>query len=177
MKLDVGCGFSQESIFGQKYPANPRGDVNVDIGKPEVSIPNFIRASAFHLPFKEEVFEEVYMLHLLEHLEEPAIAVREAYRVLRNGGRLTAKTPNKRSRDSYLDPDHKWHFTPKTFKQIFSQFAEVKIKGASGCWIPLKGNVKLWGKILQWIHASFGMSLQANCLKISKTSKILPNAA
>jgi len=165
MKLDIGCGFSQESVFGQKYPANPRGDVNVDIGKPEVKIANFVRASALHLPFKKEIFEEVYMFHLLEHLEEPATAVREAYKVLRNGGRLIAKTPNKWSRDSYLDPDHKWHFTPKTFKQIFSEFAEVEIEGANGCWIPLKGNVKLWGRILQRIHSSLGYNLQAICLK------------
>lgn len=81
MKLDVGCG------------ANPTGDVNVDLLVHESdytwtqnphNILNFVKATAEFLPFQTDCFDEVYSSHLLEHLDEPNIALNEMFRVSRH---------------------------------------------------------------------------------------------
>jgi len=69
-KLDVGCGH------------DPKGDINVDLflNKSEryddtslnvKTIPNFIRAGACHLPFKDKCFVIVICFHVLEHVDNP----------------------------------------------------------------------------------------------------------
>jgi ubiquinone/menaquinone biosynthesis C-methylase UbiE len=84
--LDIGCG----SI--------PHGDVNVDFFKytgfneqtgdqksgeymDPRTIPNFVAASATHLPFKENSFEVAFSSRLIEHLPNPEELIREMCRV------------------------------------------------------------------------------------------------
>lgn len=76
--LDVGCGCS------------PRGDVNVDLMLPGSDLKwdqnpqgfkNFVRAAAEFLPFQNGSFDLVFSSHLLEHLEDPDLAVKEFLRV------------------------------------------------------------------------------------------------
>jgi hypothetical protein len=81
MILDVGCG-----------PC-PKGDVNVDlfygVASPHIGytthkiegIPNFVKASAEALPFRDESFTLVHASHLMEHLKTPYQFLREAERV------------------------------------------------------------------------------------------------
>lgn len=80
MMLDVGCGGS------------PIGDVNCDLMIPDShqkwnldphGFRNFVRAAAEFLPFRDDVFDEVYSSHLLEHLDDPDLAVTEMLRVSR----------------------------------------------------------------------------------------------
>lgn len=83
--LDVGCG------------AQPKGDVNIDLhvgytlqggDQRKVGIfidpkriPNFIRADAQYLPFKDRSFEKVISHHVIEHVEEPFKMLSEMSRV------------------------------------------------------------------------------------------------
>lgn len=94
------------------------------------------------------------MSHILEHLEEPEKAISEAYNVLKKSGKLIAITPNRYSKSSYLDPTHKQHFTRATFKKLFHYFSDVRLVGEEGCLIPLKGNTRLWGKLVAKIFPS-----------------------
>ena len=80
MILDVGCGCS------------PIGNVNVDLMVADADqrwdlnprgISNFIKASAEFLPFQDNSFDLVHSSHLLEHLEDPFLAVKEFLRVSR----------------------------------------------------------------------------------------------
>lgn len=153
LTLDIGCGFSLEHEVGKRYTARPRGEVNIDVERPEVKISNFIRASANFLPFNKEVFNEVYMFHVIEHLDNPVDAAKEAFRVLKKGGKLIAVTPNKYARSSYFDPTHKWHFDAHSLEGCFkaSGFTSAKVRGSGGCWVPIKGNARLWGKFLEKI--------------------------
>jgi len=88
--LDVGCGH------------RPKGDVNVDL-YPEASahrsadqrvnddvalhvheIPNFVKAKAQNLPFRDRAFRKLYSWHLIEHLPNPELFLEEATRVTNN---------------------------------------------------------------------------------------------
>jgi len=46
------------------------------------------------LPFADSAFDGVFSINVLEHVPDPARAVRESSRVLRPGGTLLALTPN-----------------------------------------------------------------------------------
>lgn len=65
--------------------------INIDIES--CSMPNFVRARAERLPFKDNVFSNVLFFDVLEHIREDHAAVTEAWRTLRSGGRLYATIP------------------------------------------------------------------------------------
>lgn len=89
MKLDIGCGGSEEFKLHKV-----RGDVNCDILKPTYKIPNFILCDAHHLPFKDNIFEKVFMYDLIEHVASPLKVLNEAFRVLKENQILEVGTPN-----------------------------------------------------------------------------------
>lgn len=49
-------------------------------------------AEATRLPFPDNTFDAVTALNMLYHLADPTVAIREAHRVLRPGGRFIAST-------------------------------------------------------------------------------------
>lgn len=84
-KLDVGCG------------CHPTGDVNCDLyiedshnhrGFSFKPIPkntaNFVLCDGSHLPFKDNVFIEVFSAQVIEHLENPLAFLKELSRVASN---------------------------------------------------------------------------------------------
>lgn len=95
--LDVGCGH------------RPKGDVNVDLF-PEATahrcvdqrvnddvrlevadIPNFVKADGCHLPFRDGAFRNSYSWHLIEHLADPEVFLRELMRV---SSEIEVRCPN-----------------------------------------------------------------------------------
>jgi SAM-dependent methyltransferase len=56
---------------------------------------NFPIAVAEKLPFPDESFDIVHSHHVFEHLAEPMIAAKEAWRVLRPGGMIFIEVPNQ----------------------------------------------------------------------------------
>ena len=81
-KLNLGCGGAFRSGF-----------VNVD--RDSISAAD-VRADAALLPFRDEHFDRIECIHLLEHLgfTEALRVVAEAYRVLRPEGVLVIETPD-----------------------------------------------------------------------------------
>lgn len=73
--LSVGCG------GGKKYRGITLGNVNVDIETPVTKIPNFVRASIEHLPFRPNVFDVVKAFNVLEHIKDWKLGLQEALRV------------------------------------------------------------------------------------------------
>ncbi len=54
-----------------------------------------VHGDAHQLPFGDESFDAVYMLHVIAHLQNPVAALQEARRVLKPGGRMAIVTPNR----------------------------------------------------------------------------------
>ncbi len=79
--LNVGCG---NDIYGTDfvdlYPLR-RDVIKCDIEKER-------------LPFKNNIFDEVYSSNLFEHLKNPNFTLKEMVRVLKHGGRIVIKTDN-----------------------------------------------------------------------------------
>ena len=92
--IDRPQGLSLEIGVGSGRFASELGiDVGIDISKEMLMMARergveVIRCDAGKLPFRDNVFDFVYMIFTLCFLENPEMAISEAYRVLKNGGKL-----------------------------------------------------------------------------------------
>jgi ubiquinone/menaquinone biosynthesis C-methylase UbiE len=80
MILNIGCG-------EENY-----GDIRADISRSNST--NIICDADTPLPFKDEVFDEVYSRCLFEHLKNPHLFLREVKRILKRGGKAILITDN-----------------------------------------------------------------------------------
>ena len=169
MELDVGCGYARWGREGYPFSPAVRGPsaIYLDVRPPELPIANFVVADAHHLPFADQALGSVHMRHVLEHLEEPAMAVREARRVLKPGGRLFLEVPGPFSRVQELDPGHRWRFTPWSLKRLLEGFSEVAIRGEgiSGRLVPFWPLRLLLGRLLPRVPWFLAEYLVAECAK------------
>jgi ubiquinone/menaquinone biosynthesis C-methylase UbiE len=99
--LDVGCHGGTFSNIVQRE--NKQAEMyGVDISKQAIEYANrrfkhikFSVGSAENLPFKDKYFDFVTCFEVLEHIEEPALAIREAYRVLSKNGNYLIIVPTE----------------------------------------------------------------------------------
>jgi ubiquinone/menaquinone biosynthesis C-methylase UbiE len=75
LKLNVGCGGSRYAFYDLNC------DVNCDVQEPRVRIPNFVLSDICSLPFRDNAFQRIYAFNVLEHVANPAKAIRELNRV------------------------------------------------------------------------------------------------
>jgi ubiquinone/menaquinone biosynthesis C-methylase UbiE len=131
--LDIGCGTKPYTRMthglvtrhvGVDHPASLHGNSAVDAA-----------TSAYQLPFQDSTFRSVLCSSVLEHLEEPEQAIREAYRVLEPGGRAFYATPfiwhiHEEPRDFY-------RYSCYGLEYLFSKagFTEVEVRPLSGFWV------------------------------------------
>lgn len=130
--LDVGCG---EGFVLAALGEHAQGAQAVDLSEAAVAAcqaanPHVTAqvASALDLPFDDDAFDVVICLEVLEHLEDPAAAVRELSRVSR--GHLVLSVPwepwfqlGNLARGQYLDrlgnhPEHIQRWTPGAFRRM-----------------------------------------------------------
>lgn len=86
-------------------------------------------------------FDVVTILAVLEHLDNPNLLVKEAYRILKKDGKLIMTTPSKRSKPileflafklgvierGHIE-EHKNYFTKQKLTELLSGFRGVKVK-------------------------------------------------
>ncbi|AHF79993.1 class I SAM-dependent methyltransferase [Thermococcus paralvinellae] len=115
--LDLGCGTGNYTteLYRRGFDV-----IGVDLSQEMLKIaksklPNvlFIRANAYNLPFKKEVFDLVLSVTMFEFIYEPEKVLNEIHRVLKPGGEVVIGTMNGRSL---------W-FLFKRFKSIFIETA------------------------------------------------------
>jgi SAM-dependent methyltransferase len=169
--LDIGCGRGEILLstahlgaraFGIDYAAaavqlsrqiaHPPSDGGLPIG--------VYQASALSLPFERHSFDRVLMLDIVEHLypEELAIALDEAYRVLKPGGRIVIHTAPNVWYDRYAYPIVRWvrllmgqgHAYPRNPRALIPQNLHVHVneQSALSLWRLLRGrrfnSVRVW---------------------------------
>ena len=102
--LEVGSGMGH--LVGQLEDAFVTHGIDVNrwaVNKSKEVAPrtHLQTASAQELPFRDRSFNVVIIKHIVEHLPDPAQAIREIGRVTEKGGTLILATPNL---DSLLKP-------------------------------------------------------------------------
>lgn len=128
--LDIGCGSREkERLYnGIEY-------VGLDhAGSPHAAAPDIL-GTADNIPVPDCYFDTVLCTAVLEHLEEPKLALQEAFRVLKAGGYAIYAVPlfwhlHEEPRDFY-------RYTKHGLKYLFEAvgFEIVEIIPLSGFWI------------------------------------------
>ncbi|MBP3919805.1 MAG: class I SAM-dependent methyltransferase [Clostridia bacterium] len=102
--LDMGCGAAGKSLyFASLGAAHVTGVDIVAHYKPEAEQLaqtlglsekfTFVLGSAYEMPFADQSFDTVIMNDFMEHVDNPAAALREAMRLVRPSGRIFINFP------------------------------------------------------------------------------------
>jgi ubiquinone/menaquinone biosynthesis C-methylase UbiE len=96
--LDVGCGLGYGSKMlyttHNSVVAIDISDIALSYAKRNYPGPDYIRADAQNLSFRDAAFDCVVALEIIEHVNNGAKVLKEIYRILKRGGRLILSTPN-----------------------------------------------------------------------------------
>lgn len=97
--LDVGCGegFTLNRLRKRNIGKDLIGidtlKTAIDLGKKQYPHLNLKEGSAYKIPFKDNAFDLVMCLEVLEHLENPTLALKELVRVSRKN--IIISVPNE----------------------------------------------------------------------------------
>lgn len=97
------------------------------------------------LPFKSNVFDAVFSLAVLEHVQNPFECANEIARVLKPGGVLYAAVPFLQPFHGY--PNHYYNMTSSGLKNLFSRTLDIVECGIPG------GGQPIWS--LSWFLSSY----------------------
>ncbi len=93
---DVGCGHASFVVSSREFCHQLIGvDFSPGIAQ-NPWVGDKVRGDLYRLPLADGSIDLVISRYVLEHLEHPIEALREAARVLRPGGKLLVLTPNRR---------------------------------------------------------------------------------
>ena len=95
--LDVGCGLGTYMCKLRAFSDEVYGvDIDPDkVAQAQRELDHVYLAPAETLPFPDAYFDVVLLHEVLEHVDDDRQAIREAYRVTRDGGRLVIFAPNR----------------------------------------------------------------------------------
>ena len=101
--LDLGCGRNKRpDAIGIDRVYLPGVDLVHDLNR-------------FPYPFRDSVFEEVFAVHVIEHMDSVLEVMEEIHRISRPGARVTIITPHYTDPVSWQDPTHRWHLSSYSF--------------------------------------------------------------
>lgn len=87
-------------------------------------------------PFKDNSFDSIVAIHLIEHLKDLLHFMSEAHRVLKTGGTLYIETPiaGEDPDLEFADPTHVRCYRPHTFINYFTIEGIAKFGYTDKCW-------------------------------------------
>lgn len=131
--IDIGCGEKPYADMASPYVEEHIGLDHSDTIHDKSNID--IIGSAYEIPVEDNSFDTALCTDVLEHLEEPSLAIAEAYRILKPGGHGIYTVPlywhlHEEPRDFY-------RYTKHGLKYLFqkSGFQILEIVPLSGFWV------------------------------------------
>ena len=88
---DIGCGIKPYKVFTQDLVDEHVG-IDYEEGFHKKDNVDII-TDAYHIPVEDENFDFILCTDVLEHLEEPLKAIKEAYRILKKGNYAVYSVP------------------------------------------------------------------------------------
>jgi SAM-dependent methyltransferase len=152
MALDLGCGIGLHRAVCEKLGYDW---VGLDYG--EIEAP--ILGDAHALPFASQSFDFILSLAVLEHLQYPAVAMNEAWRVLKPGGAFIGTV-------AFLEPFHGnsyYHHTHLgTLNSLRSAGFEVSHIAPSTTWTVLQAQAEMafFPRMPAWLRSALIAPLQ-----------------
>ena len=117
--IDFGCDIGD-------FLASRRGTVGVDVNARCVAYCRDRGLEAYELesgraPFEDASFDGGILDNVLEHLDNPAVALDELHRLLRDGGILVIGVPTEKGYAA--DPDHKIYYDRQRLVRTAANFS------------------------------------------------------
>jgi len=101
MVLDLGCGHGFNTFYLNKKGYLVIGiDIskeNIDICRQRYKNINFEVGNAEKLDFKDKIFDEIYTMDILEHVNDLELVINEIRRILKKRGKLIVNIPYYKS--------------------------------------------------------------------------------
>lgn len=121
--LEIGCGVGrllQDGWYGIDISTNM-----LQIAKQRQPNAKYLSTTGRTIPFKDNVFDNVYSYLVFQHLEPNAVKsyIDESYRVLKNGGMLTFQFITGTEREPFSN-----HYSKQEIKRFLAEWAEVTFK-------------------------------------------------
>ena len=142
--LDIGCWTGQFEQLASKYTKNITGiDPGIEAiktAKKLVPKASFRVGNALNLDFKENSFDTVTILDVLEHIPKNTedICIKEIKKILKPNGYLIISTPHAHPISTFLDPayyliGHR-HYTENKLRNLLTSndFKVIKVKKTGG---------------------------------------------
>jgi len=114
-KLDVGCG-----------QVKKKGFLGVDIIKSD-GVDFVLDITKERLPLDENVVDEVYSCHFLEHIDSPKEALEELIRVSVHGGKFEMWTPYLCSNEAFI-LGHRHFYSEIIWRHICIHYPQIWLK-------------------------------------------------
>jgi SAM-dependent methyltransferase len=165
--IDIGGGLRISKTKGDSYSSSGSWILPY-LNKVEYKIldpvPNYnpdIIGDIHNLPFGNNSQDAIICISVLEHVENPILACKELYRVLKPGGYCYVGVPFLHCyhpKNGYYK-DY-WRFTKDTIKLLFKNFSTIEIqetRGALETWLMITplGRIKLLLKFAEFLDLVF----------------------
>jgi len=131
--LDVGCGRGNFLAAMTKLGFSVYGTELTDASaaRSRRKFPDRVfTGDVTALKLEDSSFHKVTLWHVVEHLRDPALVLREVWRILKPGGRVVLAQPNIESLQAaiggpkwfHLDtPRHLFHFSPRSLRHLLRE--------------------------------------------------------
>lgn len=135
--LNLGCG--------EDYRA---GAVNVDLHADRVDVRCDLGRAAW--PFRDDCFDEIRCMNIVEHLDDVIGAMEELHRLGRPGCRVTIRVPHFRSACLYEDITHRRGFAWKSLDvfcvggEVYGSYSKARFRMVSRAYTAYK---------IAWLYA------------------------
>ena len=120
--LDVGCGINKRpGAIGLDRNPDTAADVIADLDR-------------FPYPFADGSFDELYAIHVIEHVQDVIRTMEEFHRLVRKGGLVRIETPHYTDFSSFCDPTHRSHLNSYSFRYFgensggFGYYSRVRFR-------------------------------------------------
>jgi len=136
--LDIGCAFGGLLKEAQNSHFTSYGVELSDYSRTEAE--KFFKDRVFkdflQAPFKENFFDAISMIEVIEHLHNPLEYLQKSYQILKKGGVLLVQTANMEARQAkkakekyhYFLPGHLVYFSKKNLRNKLLELGFSKVK-------------------------------------------------
>ena len=121
----------------QNRPVYVAGDLDPERYRSDGEKTRILALDVTAIPFKDRSFDRIIINHVLEHVPDDRLAMRELFRVLKPGGRLIGQHPVNWDRAAtYEDPsitsprDRERHFEQHDHVRIYGRDFEDRLRAA-----------------------------------------------
>ncbi|OGP07198.1 MAG: hypothetical protein A3G39_02310 [Deltaproteobacteria bacterium RIFCSPLOWO2_12_FULL_43_16] len=142
--LDIGCG--KNKILGA---------IGIDMRKtPATDI--VCNLDNFPYPFQGNSFDKIYMMDVLEHLDDIKGVMEEIHRIAKHGADVFIRVPHFSSTHAYGDFTHKHFFNTESFNYFTGNFPQYDFYSSANFY-KTKMKINFWR-----LHRLNGIAFFAN---------------